>query len=307
MTLPQLVEEARKVEWADFSQLVEAVSRLLAKENDHVGNFDIVGRLVMMKNTGKAVIASDLHGDLRSLTQILEETRLLEKLKQDDKTFLILLGDYGDRGAYSVEVYHILMNLKLLFPQQVILMRGNHEGPEDLLAYPHDLPAQFQARFGEQWRDVYSKIFELFKHLYNAVIVEERYLMIHGGLPLEASTLEDLAFAHIRHPEQRMLEDMLWSDPSEDIEETVRSPRGAGKLFGEKVTDQALKRYSVKILLRGHEPSRDGFKIDHGGKILTLFSRNGPPYFNVHGAYLHVDLSQKIENAEQLIPHIHRF
>lgn len=303
----QMVKEALEVECKEFTRLVEEVSQLLSKENGEVGNFNITGRLVKIEPLGEAVIVSDLHGHLESLTKIIEETNFLQKVKQDKKTFLIFLGDYGDRGVHSAEVYYIVLKLKLLFPEQVILMRGNHEGPEDLLAYPHDLPVQFQARFGEKWKNAYSKIRELFKHLYNAVLVEERYLMIHGGLPPKAETLEDLAYAHIKHPKQRLLEDMLWSDPTENIEEVCRSPRGAGKLFGQKITNQVLRRFSVKILIRGHEPSRNGFKINHRGKVLTLFSRKGSPYFNIHGAYLNVELSQRFENAEQLTPFIHKF
>jgi hypothetical protein len=68
-----------------------------------------------------------------------------------------------------------------------------------------------------------------------------------------------------------------------------------------------LRRFNVKILIRGHEPSGDGFKVNHTGKVLTLFSRKGPPYFNAQGAYLNVELSEKFENAEQLIPYIHKF
>jgi protein phosphatase len=100
---------------------------------------------------------------------------------------------------------------------------------------------------------------------------------------------------------------MLWSDPSDNIRETCASPRGAGKLFSERVTERVLERFRVKILIRGHEPCAEGFKIDHHGRVLTLFSRKGPPYFNAYGAYLNVDLAEKPENAEQLIPHIHRF
>jgi len=305
--LSQIIKEALETQSEDFTRLVEETGQLLAKENGQVGSFNIVGRLAEIKPFGQAVVISDLHGDLESLIQILKETNFLQKMNQNSKAILIFLGDYGDRGIYSAEVYYIVLKLKLLFPEQVILMRGNHEGPEDLLASPHDLPMQFQARFGEKWRDAYSKIRELFKHLYNAVVVEERYLMIHGGLPPQAKTLEDLAYAHIKHPKQRLLENMLWSDPTETIKGVCESPRGAGKLFGENITTQVLRRFNVKILIRGHEPCRDGFKINHRGKILTLFSRKGPPYSNIHGAYLHVELSQKIENAEKLIPFIHTF
>jgi protein phosphatase len=60
-------------------------------------------------------------------------------------------------------------------------------------------------------------------------------------------------------------------------------------------------------MVRGHEPCQEGFKLDHNRKILTLFSRKGPPYFNDHGAYLRIDLSKRIRNAEELIPFIHKF
>lgn len=305
--LSQIAKAALEVQCEEFTRLVEEAAQLLAKEDGLVGNFNVIGRLVKVKPLGEAVIVGDLHGDLESLILILKETDFLPKIAQNNEAVLIFLGDYGDRGSCSAEVYHVVLKLKLLFPEQVILMRGNHEGPEDLLASPHDLPMQFHARFGEKWRDAYSKIRELFEQLYNAVLVKDRYMMIHGGLPPQTKTIEDLAYAHIKHPKQRLLEDMLWSDPTEMIKTVCESPRGAGRLFGEKITNEVLMRFNVKILVRGHEPCRDGFKINHRGKILTLFSRKGPPYFNVQGAYLNVELSQKFENAEQLIPYIHKF
>jgi protein phosphatase len=186
-------------------------------------------------------------------------------------------------------------------------MRGNHEGPEDLLASPHDLPLEFQMKFGEKWEEAYTKIRELFRCLYTAVHVEGHCIMIHGGLPTQVKTILDLAYAHKNHPEQNFLEEMLWSDPNEVISETCASPRGAGKLFGKKLTKEILERFNVKFLIRGHEPCHEGFKIDHGGMILTLFSRKGPPYFNSHGAYLQLELSKKFKNAEQLVGFIHKF
>ncbi|MEM2917874.1 MAG: metallophosphoesterase family protein [Candidatus Bathyarchaeia archaeon] len=253
------------------------------------------------------MVVGDLHGDLESLIEILNSSNFLEKLSRDEKATMIFLGDYGDRGPLSAEVYYTLLKLKLRFPRQIILMRGNHEGPEDLLASPHDLPWQFQAKFGNGWQQAYWEIFQLFNCLYNAVIVEERYLMVHGGLPPQAKSLEDLAYAHERHPKESLLEDLLWSDPNNAISETCASPRGAGKLFGQKVTDTVLQNFNVKILIRGHEPNEEGYKIDHNGKILTLFSRKGPPYFNVNGAYLMVELSKKPQNIMELTQYIHKF
>jgi len=306
-SLSQIVKEALEIQCESFTQIVEESTQLLRRENGKVGNFDIIGRLVKLKPISEALVVGDLHGDLESLIQILKESNFLQKMNQTSDAVLIFLGDYGDRGEYSAEVYYTALKLKLLYSQQIVLMRGNHEGPEDLLASPHDLPMEFQVKFGEKWEGAYAKIRELFAYLYNAVLVEERFLIIHGGLPPHAKTLEDLAYAHIKHPKQNLLEDMLWSDPNEMLTGVCASPRGAGRLFGENITNDVLRRFNVKILIRGHEPCEEGFKIDHRGKVLTLFSRKGPPYFNSYGAYLDVEFSRKIDNAEQLIPYVHKF
>lgn len=97
---------------------------------------------------------------------------------------------------------------------------------------------------------------------------------------------------------------MLWSDPDESGQGVSLSPRGAGELFGKRVTEEVLEKVNAKILIRGHESSASGFKINHDGKVLTLFSRKGSPYFNGYGAYLQLPLSEKPENAQQLIPWI---
>lgn len=305
--LSKIVKEAFEVNGEAFVQLVEDATRLVCSENGKMNNFTVLGRLVVMNSQGEALVVGDLHGDIESLVDIFTSSDFVRKMSQSKGAVAIFLGDYGDRGAHSAEVYYTVLKLKLLYPEQVILMRGNHEGPEDIMADPHDLPYQFQMRFGEKWTAAYSPIRQLFGCLYNAVLVKERLLMIHGGLPTEARTLEDLAYADVTHPKKRILEEMLWSDPNETSGETSPSPRGAGKLFGKKITNEMLDRFGVRILIRGHEPCEDGFTIDHDDRILTLFSRRGPPYFNAHGAYLLVDLSRKLDNAEQLVPFVHKF
>lgn len=309
----QIVKNALEASCEEFCQIVEEATRLLREENGRIGSLHVTGRFIRAKPVGGALIVGDLHGDLESLIDILRNSDFPKRMSRSDDTFLIFLGDYGDRGAYSVEVYYTVLKLKMLHPKQVVLMRGNHEqfwvrgGPDDLVPSPHDLPLQFQAKFGERGNEAYRKTRELFEYLYTALLVEERYLMVHGGLPEEASKVEDLAYAHTSYPRKKLLEDMLWSDPEETIVGVRESPRGAGKLFGEDITNKVLERFNAKVLIRGHEPCEEGFKTGHHGKILTLFSCKGSPYFNTHGAYLDVELSKRFENVEQLVPYIHRF
>lgn len=295
-----MIRNARETNITEFLHLTEKAKTLLAEEDGFVRGLQIIGRMVKISPEGEAIVVGDIHGDLESLAEILKGCDFLNRAGKNENIILVFLGDYGDRGAYSSEVYHVVLNLKKAFPGKVVLMRGNHEGPEDLLAYPHDLPAQLHDRFGEQWRSAYTELRELFNHLYNAVLVENRCVMLHGGVPSQAKSMDDLAYAHIKHPHTSHLEEILWSDPKEDMNGIYPSPRGAGKLFGEDITAKFLEKFRVKVLIRGHEPTEEGFKINHNGKILTLFSRRGAPYFNNHAAYLQFDLAEKLETTEQL-------
>jgi len=297
--LRQLVDEALKMHLPKFVQLTDNVVELLSKENGRVGSFNITGRMVETQPIGEATVVGDAHGDLETLAQILRDARFIEKMYGKKQSLLIFLGDYGDRGIYSPEVYYVVLKLKETYPKNVVLMRGNHEGPEDILASPHDLPTHLHRKFGEEWSKAYEKLRQLFDQLYNAVLVNEQYIMLHGGVPSQAKSIEDLAYAHEKHPNETHLEEILWSDPEEGIIGTYPSPRGAGKLFGKDVTTKFLKMLNVKVLIRGHEPSEAGYKINHNGKILTLFSRKGEPYFNTQAAYLQLDLTAEVENAYQ--------
>ncbi|UCE15663.1 MAG: metallophosphoesterase [Candidatus Bathyarchaeota archaeon] len=291
----------------ELLQVIKDVTQLLTKEAGRVGSLEITGRLISVPPKDEIIVVGDIHGSLESLVHVLRSSDFMKKTRRDEELFLVFLGDYGDRGLYSPEVYYMVLKLKEMFPQKVVLMRGNHEGPNDLLAHPHDLPIHLNRKFGEAGATVYTKLRELFDQLYNAVIVENRCVLLHGGMPSKASTIEDLAYAHEKHPHETHLEEILWSDPNDAIKETYPSPRGAGRLFGKNVTEKLLKMLNVKILIRGHEPSNEGFKINHNGKVLTLFSRKGPPYNNEHGAYLQLNVSEILENTNQLQKYIHKF
>ncbi|MBS7605143.1 MAG: metallophosphoesterase family protein [Candidatus Bathyarchaeia archaeon] len=272
-----------------------------------IGEAKVTGRLIFILPKGEAIIVGDIHGDLESLKYILDESGFLNKALDGRDVYLIFLGDYGDRGEYSPEVYYVILALKNLFPEKVILLQGNHEGPEDILAHPHDLPYQMRRKFGLDGLIVYRELSNLFRRFYTAVIVKDRYVMLHGGVPSGARSIEDVAFAYIKHPAESHLEEILWSDPEDWISGKYPSPRGAGYLFGEDITMKFLELLGVKFLIRGHEPADEGYKFNHGGRVLTLFSRKGPPYYNAEAAYLMLRLEPQLNSAEEIKQYIRRF
>lgn len=89
-----------------------------------------IEKIDLTKSTQIAVRA-DLHGDLKSLIENIKTMQahglLDEHFKCKPDVHLVFLGDYGDRGKNAMEVFQLLIALRMQNPGQVTLIRGNHE------------------------------------------------------------------------------------------------------------------------------------------------------------------------------------
>ncbi|MEM3506299.1 MAG: metallophosphoesterase family protein [Candidatus Bathyarchaeia archaeon] len=307
--LNELIKKSIKASPKELVNLIDNVKNIIIeeRENKKFNDSEVKEGLILIPPAYELLIVGDIHGDLESLKYILESSLFLNSINSSKPQYIIFLGDYGDRGIYSPEVYYVILYLKSKFPKYIHLLRGNHEGPPGLMAYPHDLPHQLESKFGEEAKSLYIKFKEFFKILYHAIIIEGKYLLLHGGIPSEAESINDIAYANLTYPNTNHLEEILWSDPYEGIFGTYPSPRGAGKLFGKDITNKVLDLLGVKTLIRGHEPCLNGVKVNHDGKVLTIFSRKGYPYHNLNAAYLKLRTEIKAMDAYELVNYCVKF
>ena len=72
-------------------------------------------------------IFGDLHGQFGDLMRLFEEYGTPSTAGDITYIDYLILGDYVDRGAHSLETICLLLALKLEHPRSVHLIRGNHE------------------------------------------------------------------------------------------------------------------------------------------------------------------------------------
>ena len=209
-------------------------------------------------------VCGDIHGqfeDLLELFQIGGNTPI---------TNYLFLGDYVDRGYNSIETILYFMLLKILYPDRITLLRGNHECQQITMQYG----------FYDECRRKYNSInvwrycCEVFNHLPIAALIENRIFVVHGGLSPKLENLDDLTklerYKEIEH--EGIITDILWSDPEADIEGYKISPRGAGFLFGGDAVEKFLDTNKLDCVVRAHQLIMEGYKIMFDNRLITVWS-----------------------------------
>ncbi|MBI5697543.1 MAG: serine/threonine protein phosphatase [Thaumarchaeota archaeon] len=293
-------------EFSFFIDEVHLATKTLETERKRcfLANGSVEGGLINLKTPDNTIIISDLHGDLDSLFRILMEVKFRQFLSNPNNK-MIFLGDYIDRGSDSIGILHTICHLKRKYPDSVVLMSGNHEAIEKFHFLAHDLPKELDSRYGLRGKLAYEQLLLLFRLLTKAVVIENQLLLVHGGVPVSIG--KNSFFDAIRQEDYDILEELLWNDPRSDMpnnQDWCDSRRGFGKHFGKNITKKCLDLTKTKALVRGHEPCH-GFRLDHNGMVLTLFSSK-EAYQKFDAAYLAITKEEltTIQNASDLSKYV---
>ncbi|KAI4334170.1 hypothetical protein L6164_018892 [Bauhinia variegata] len=222
-------------------------------------------------------IFGDLHGQFGDLMRLFDEYGAPSTAGDIAYIDYLFLGDYVDRGQHSLETISLLLALKVEYPNNVHLIRGNHEAADINALFGFRI--ECIERMGERdgiW--TWHRINRLFNWLPLAALIEKKIICMHGGIGRSINHVEQIE--NIQRPITMeagsiVLMDLLWSDPTENdsVEGLRPNARGPGLVtFGPDRVMEFCNNNDLQLIVRAHECVMDGFERFAQGHLITLFS-----------------------------------
>eukprot|EP01029_Cantina_marsupialis_P027095 TRINITY_DN744_c0_g1_i1.p1 TRINITY_DN744_c0_g1~~TRINITY_DN744_c0_g1_i1.p1 ORF type:complete len:519 (-),score=104.47 TRINITY_DN744_c0_g1_i1:99-1655(-) len=250
------IRESVKLSKRQIFLLLNAAKQVLVKEPN------------VLKLDAPISVVGDIHGQLFDLLEIFKIGG------EVPATNYLFLGDYVDRGAFSLETVSYLLALKALYPERIFLIRGNHECRNVSRVYGFRVECQKKLGSTEEGLNVWSTFMMTFDCLPIAAVIKDDIFCVHGGLSPSIQFVEQIEmidrFREIPH--EGAFADLLWSDPSTTDPGFETSSRGAGFAFGEDVAVSFLKRNNFKLLVRAHQLCMNGFQEFFDSQVITVWS-----------------------------------
>lgn len=210
------------------------------------------------------VVVGDIHGHIWDLA------RIIKTFGWPPSTRYLFLGDLVDRGEFSLETVTLVMLMKVMHPQNVFIIRGNHEFGQlcDNFGFQRNI---FEVFSGGAALKSFK---EAFSYMPLTAVIEDKFLAVHGGIGPNCKSLEQLRT--IRRPIRDfvgdVVDDLLWSDPSPTVSGFEFSSRGAGYDFGENVFKEFMEKCGLEYMLRAHQVIQGGVESCFDDKLITVFS-----------------------------------
>lgn len=156
--------------------LIEETNKILSRLSTHS---ESEGNLIYLHDP--ITVVGDIHGQYYDLEKILEVGG------SPDNTKYLFLGDFVDRGSFSIECLILLYALKIAHPNTVSFIRGNHECRQ--MTNFFNFRTECLYKYDQEIYDLFMDSFDLFPL---SAIINHRFLAVHGGISPELRNVEDI-------------------------------------------------------------------------------------------------------------------
>jgi len=208
-------------------------------------------------------VCGDIHG------QFIDLLELFNIAGSPPLSNFVFLGDYVDRGYYSVLTVSAIVLYKVRYRERITIIRGNHESRQVTQVY--GFYDECMRMYGNS--NVWKYFTDCFDVLPLTCLIENQILCQHGGLSPSIDTLDNIRLLERAQevPHEGPMCDLLWSDP-DDRSGWGISPRGAGYTFGQDISEQFNHANGLKLIARAHQLVMEGYNWTHDRNVVTIFS-----------------------------------
>lgn len=257
---------------ADYSDLNAQIEQLLDGQKlseEQVKELCSKAREILVQESNvqgvpcPVTVCGDVHGQFYDLKELFRIGG------QVPDTNYLFMGDYVDRGYYSVETVSLLVALKVRYPNRVFILRGNHESRQITQVY--GFYDECMRKYASP--AVWMSFTDLFDYLPLTGLVENQIFCLHGGLSPNIDTLDQIrSMDRIQEvPHEGAMCDLLWSDPDDRAGWNI-SPRGAGYNFGQDISETFNAKNNLTLVSRAHQLVIEGYNWSHDRNVVTIFS-----------------------------------
>lgn len=234
-------------------------------------------------------IIGDIHGNLEDLLSL--ERCIWSRVPFMCSNF-VFNGDYVDRGQWGFECSIYLFAFKILAPNKVTLLRGNHEvrSLQAHYSYKRECVQKYGEALGIKVWEITNKIYD---KLPVCAVIDDAIYCAHGGIPRSATKLDQISKVKRELPDpekqSKIAWEILWSDPCHNQQfseicnmlkvrpkETggfiKNTKRGTAFLFNEDGANSFLRNNGLTHIVRAHEVPPSGVTFHFGNKCATIFS-----------------------------------
>ncbi|KAI8725586.1 Serine/threonine-protein phosphatase [Fusarium sp. LHS14.1] len=222
-----------------------------------------ISRPMLLELEAPLSVVGDIHGRLDDLF------RVMESIGFPPNENYVFLGNYINYGEHSIEVMCLLLAYQIKYPDNLILLRGNHETA--LLSRKYGFYHNCKRRYSPE---LWKSFVDMFNCMSVAAIVDEKIFCVHGGLSPDLNNLRDIRDIPrpIDVPDCGLMCDLLWSDPDPDTKGWAENHRGVSFRFGPDVVSSFLAKYDMELIVRGHQVSWGGYEFFINRQLVTIWS-----------------------------------
>ena len=218
----------------------------------------------------------------------------------------LFLGNFTNRGAFSLETICLLLALKIKYNGHFHLLRGNQEDLE--ISKLYGLAEECKDKLKEdvtQPNSIFQKFCNLFEYLPLAAVINNQIFCVHSGISKNGFSLNDIQ--RLKFPinvkNTPIAKEILWNIPGGNNDNNNFNKNlpieYKPDIFNGNNVDSFLKSNKLKMIIRSHDVCEKGICNAFGDRLITIFSST-----NYCGVYQNVGALIFIKKSYEIQPKI---